>query len=1069
MDPGRCINGFMMRRILSPCLLCGLLVASVCGGFVRAVAESPLRNASARDQLFLPVLELSGNSQSGITALNVNQPIRREISAGEEQLFQVDLKAGDCAQITIEEEGADVLVRVFGADPSVNLDFDDEIGSQGVKPVEFVAGVAGRYTILVKPRLRKFSSGFYTIDFSGVHPATATERAVQESRALRTQSERLVATGNYDDALPLAQHALTMAESVLGTDDVYVAQLKSELGYIYDARSDHDKPQVLYEDALRVLTEKIGSAHPQTAFVACRLGGVLAIEGDYPKADALISPALETEQKVLGPEHPWVAVCLRSQGLMYRDRGDAPRSEQSYLRALAIAEAEFGKESILAADLLTNLGAAYLDAKDDQIAEQVLTRSLAIKEKQLGPDHLSLAWTLQNLGVISGRRKDYAEAKRIYLRALSIREKSLGPEHRDIAANLINIANLYHATGDDEKCLETHLRAFKIVEKTSTPYQWITIISLGNIANTYAALGDIPRAIAYQARVEQAIEGDLAANLVIGSEREKLDYFDQISQRMDRTVSLNLRLAPNDATAAALAAQVLLQRKGRVLDAMTDSLGALQRRSSPEDQALLAQLKETTAQLAHLALSGPEGMPPQQYQSTIKDLEGKKEELEAQVSRSSSEFRAQSQSVSLEAVQAAIPEDAALLEFVIYRPFDPKAISSGSSYGEPHYAVYVVRKQGAPQGIDLGEAKPIQAVIAKFRQALRDPFSSNVREYSRDLNERIMGSIRPLITGARRLLVSPDGDLNLVPFEALLDQEGHYLVQGYSVSYLTTGRDLLRLQVAREGQKNPVIVADPDFGEPRNRQIARADPVAAKLQSSTSRRRGITIAGDLSSVYFAPLAGTALEARAIKSLFPQSTLLTGPSATVSALKRLQAPSVLHIATHGFFLVETPPKPSQSKSKRSTGQGAQPAQVGSQIENPLLRSGLALAGANLESNGGHKGILTALEASDLNLWGTKLVTLSACDTGVGEVRNGEGVYGLRRSFFLAGTETLVMSLWPVSDRVTREMMTAYYTGLKHGLGRGDALREAELAMMKRKGRQHPFYWASFIQAGAWGRL
>src|SRR5262249_12686276 len=140
-----------------------------------------------------------------------------------------------------------------------------------------------------------------------------------------------------------------------------------------------------------------------------------------------------------------------------------------------------------------------------------------------------------------------------------------------------------------------------------------------------------------------------------------------------------------------------------------------------------------------------------------------------------------------------------------------------------------------------------------------------------------------------------------------------------------------------------------------------------------------------------------------------------------------------------------------------------------IQNPLLRSGLALSGANLTKTAGDDGILTALEAAGLNLWGTKLVTLSACDTGVGEVKNGEGVYGLRRAFFLAGTESLVMSLWPVSDIAPREMMTSYYAGLRKGLGRGEALRQAELAMLKRPTRRHPFYWASFIESGAWTPL
>jgi CHAT domain-containing protein len=178
-----------------------------------------------------------------------------------------------------------------------------------------------------------------------------------------------------------------------------------------------------------------------------------------------------------------------------------------------------------------------------------------------------------------------------------------------------------------------------------------------------------------------------------------------------------------------------------------------------------------------------------------------------------------------------------------------------------------------------------------------------------------------------------------------------------------------------------------------------------------------------------------------------------------------APRILHIATHGFFLEDPAAGGESPDSTTPQTASRRKARIKLSIENPLLRSGLALSGANL-SKGGGEGILTALEASNLNLWGTKLVTLSACETGVGEVKDGEGVYGLRRSFFLAGSEALVMSLWSVSDQVTREMMTAYYTGLKQGLGRGEALHQAQLAMLKRKGREHPFYWASFIQSGDW---
>ncbi|HEY6274569.1 MAG TPA: CHAT domain-containing protein [Terriglobales bacterium] len=285
-----------------------------------------------------------------------------------------------------------------------------------------------------------------------------------------------------------------------------------------------------------------------------------------------------------------------------------------------------------------------------------------------------------------------------------------------------------------------------------------------------------------------------------------------------------------------------------------------------------------------------------------------------------------------------------------------------------------------------------------------------------------------------------------------------------NVGYLTTGRDLLRMQVTRNSKSAPLVLANPLFDS--SPAIRAARPVYASVRQSAAKtaRRSVTGGENLASVYFATLAGTAQEARAIQGLFPDSRVLTGAAANKRALQKADAPLFLHIATHGFFLNDLPGSASRDPSTATAA-----ALQNGAAANPLLRSGLALSGANLIKKGEEEGILTALEASNLNLWGTKLVTLSACDTGIGEIKNGEGVYGLRRAFVESGAETLVMSLWPVSDYVTREMMTSYYAGLKNGLGRGETLRQGELAMMKRKGREHPFYWASFIQSGEWASL
>jgi CHAT domain-containing protein len=182
--------------------------------------------------------------------------------------------------------------------------------------------------------------------------------------------------------------------------------------------------------------------------------------------------------------------------------------------------------------------------------------------------------------------------------------------------------------------------------------------------------------------------------------------------------------------------------------------------------------------------------------------------------------------------------------------------------------------------------------------------------------------------------------------------------------------------------------------------------------------------------------------------------------------------VLHIATHGFFLRDQEAPPVDTRGGPDGDQLRIPATLNkwaAKVENPLLRSGLALAGANERRSGDDDGVLTAMEAASLDLWGTRLVVLSACNTGLGEVRNWEGVYGLRRALVLAGSETQVMSLWPVLDKQTRRLMVGYYRRLLKGEGRSEALRQVQLEMLKDAKLRRPYYWASFIQAGEWANL
>jgi CHAT domain-containing protein len=306
------------------------------------------------------------------------------------------------------------------------------------------------------------------------------------------------------------------------------------------------------------------------------------------------------------------------------------------------------------------------------------------------------------------------------------------------------------------------------------------------------------------------------------------------------------------------------------------------------------------------------------------------------------------------------------------------------------------------------------------------------------------------LDGRKQLFVVPDGDLARLPFEVLPTDDGQHLIDEYSISYLGVGRDVLRFGVESMGQPGPpIIAADPDF-----------DLGSAAGRRSYNREEP-----------FERLNGTRAEGERISALLGAEPFL-GARALETHVKSSRSPRVLHLATHGFFLPNAPREPNKERlalgSVESPGYGLLAARLG-HAENPLLRSGLALAGANtwLEGDAPPKeaedGLLTAEDVTGMDLLATELVVLSACETGLGEVRVGEGVYGLRRAFVLAGAKTLVMSLWKVPDEQTRELMEDFYQRLLEGQPRAEALKEAQLAMKERY--PDPLYWGAFVCQGS----
>jgi MYXO-CTERM domain-containing protein len=820
--------------------------------------------------------------------------------------------------------------------------------------------------------------------------------------------------GSYGRAIQLYQRALAIREKAHGKDHPSVGATLNNIAELYLLTGDYRRAEPLSQRALAIFEQPNGQHELSVGVVLNNLASIYLTKGDFERAASLFQRALAIREKALGKDHPDMAGALGNIAETYLSRGDPAAAEPLFQRALAIREKALGRDHPLTGASVYNLGALYLEKGDRSRAEPLLSRALAIQEKALGKDHSALAQTLSSLAVLRQDAGDHAKAEALFLRTIAVQEKGLGREHPELGISLHNLATLYEAQGRMKETLSAYTRANEIRDK------------------------------------------NLALIIASGAEDQKFAYVNTLVWLTYSTVSLSLRTAPGSAAAARLALTVILRRKGRVLDAMADSMVTLRKRLSPSDQELFSKLSGVRVELSRAALRPPSGQEAKERQRDMDRLEEEAQRLEAAISARSAEFRAQTEPVTVEKVAAALPEGTALVELFVYRPFDARA-PYNHRFGAPRVAAYVLHRGGAIDAIDLGESARIDEKVKAFRAALRDPKRRDVPRLGRSVDELVLRPIRARMGEARAILLAPDGELNLIPFGALTDEQGRYLVESTSFTYLTSGRDLLRLAARGESRQGDAIFANPDF----NRAAVAA--VAAVARREEQEPEGESRSASLAGARFPRLPGTASEARAIAAILSRAEVLTDSRATKAALSRLHGPRILHVATHGFFL-DDPPLERESSQGRPLDAASKAENAAARVNNPLLQSGLALAGANAQGSARAEGILTALEASGLDLYGTRLVVLSACETGLGDVKNGNGVYGLRRALVIAGAETQVMSLWTIDDQATRDLMITYYKGLEAGGGRGEALRQVQLAMLERPRLAHPYYWASFIVSG-----
>lgn len=887
----------------------------------------------------------------------------------------------------------------------------------------------------------------------------------------------------YNKAEPLYTRALSIREAKLGKDSLEVAQSHTDLGSLKQAMGNYAAAEPSFLRALEVRKTKLGADHPDVAETQNELGTLYKLRGAYPQAESRYQQALAIREKKLSSSDPRIGESLDDLAALYQSMGDYKAAEPLLTRSLELRQKTLGSDHPDVAESLDHLAQLHAARGEFTEAQAKYQSALKIRETKLGKQHPAVAETCRDLGELHFKQGDLAGAESFHDRALDIRKKALGLEHPATAESMFQLATIYRAKGEFIRAEPLFRQSLELREKMLGPNHPSVAESLVGLATTLVGNGRLPAALQQLERALTISEGVLRS--LSGSSNEgRVDAFLRTLRLQEDTIYSLLTEKKLDDGAVKLAAMTALLRKGRSVDEAADTSRALFQGLPPEQQQKLAALREVRTRRADLALSGAGIYPPDVYQKLLKELQDSEDAQLKDLLKESTALRkklhAEQPGEILGAVQKSLPDDGVLVEIVAFRQIDfrPTAQRPQLGPGAVRYAALVLPPKGQPTAADLGPGEAMDQAVAKLLAALTDP-EADWQAPAKSLDELLFEKVRDGVNGKARLFVSPDGQLSLVPLQVLPADGKNTLLDKVELTYLTSGRDLLRKDEGAEAKSSVALVSDPKFS------IELKDAEEDSAASRSGLWRGLRLGK------VAPLPGTKQEAKAIEKLLKKSEIqtLSGSDATKTAFLRIEQPGILHVATHGLFVGETTrggdtarglvledddkdkARPVE-KSATAAGKTARPAFA----ENPLLSSMLVLAGAETATRVRAdrrdpevgNGLVTALEMASMNLWGTQLVVLSACETGRGDVSNlGQGVYGLRRAVMVAGAETLLTSLWKVDDKATKDLMTRYYKKLLSGSGRSAAMRDAALAL--RKKHAHPYFWAPFIAVGKAGPM
>jgi CHAT domain-containing protein/tetratricopeptide (TPR) repeat protein len=917
--------------------------------------------------------------------------------------------------------------------------------------------------------------------------------------------------GRFAEAEPFFRRALAILEKTLGPGHRHVGVSLRNLASWHMSQGRFAEAEALYRRSQAISEATLGPEHPDFAYSLGAWAASLGRQGRYAQAETLCGRALAILEKTFGPEHPNVAAVLHSLAQLHRAQGHFGHAGLLLWRALAARENALGPEHPHVADSLNDLAVVFQEQGQYARVESLHQRALTIRVKALGPEHPEVAVSLHNLAGLYGIQGQFAKAESLFQRSLVIKEKSLGPEHNDLATSLIGLAGLYRDQGLYSQAEPLYRRALAIQEQALGSEHPDAAVILNNLAGLYKEQGQnakaeamFERALAIRQRALGPEHPDVADDLVNlahldfirGDSSDSVELFDRAA-RVFETARLVVgsgleRATFRDSPYAWLAASNLMsgnlaeawpaaeRNLGRVLaDLLLRSAGRpLTSLEMAREDSLKRLLVELENRLAALNRPAPgSGVSVEEQQSVrLRYLDAQAALRRFQHELSDKYPVAEGQAFPLERLQAALLGKSALVGWldVAVRPDSLLSWAYVVTAGGPVTWVRLAddtvddpTTPAFPLPMEGRREPRLHRLAHHRRQSLADPRSQDrfSARLAYALSAARIHPVLPLLEGVENLIVVPSGVMDYNPVESLVDEQGRYLADRFAISYVPSATIYTWLHEQEPSGKpggkeaRSLLLGDPPFTSAQQAAMTREEPLilAAMSRAVAPDTLREARAGDGRAIACLPrLPSTRSEVGAIASMSSASTVLLGSDASEQELTRLALSGelahfgTLHLATHALA---DPEQPERS------------CLILSQVDLPDAYAA-AVSGERL-----YDGRLTVEEI--LREWKLEadLVTLSACETGLGRQVSGEGMVGFAHAFLQAGARSLLVSLWKVDDKATSLLMTRFYENLwLRDLPKAAALREAKAWLreyvddMGERPYEHPFFWSAFVLIG-----